>query len=94
MNRSLQEEQQKQIFYEIADDLMNGKITPKQACSFIEKVRDTDMFPDNMETEDNTQQKGFNEIAGIYADWKITTEEACESFNEWIVEWKTNHVKN
>ena len=87
MNSSLQE-QPKQIFYKIAEALMNGKITPKQACSFIEKVRDTDMFPVDMETEDDMRQKGFNEIAGIYADWKITTEDACESFNQWIDEWK------
>jgi hypothetical protein len=35
------------------------------------------------------QQKGFNEIAGAFADWKITTEEACEVFVEWIDEWKS-----
>jgi hypothetical protein len=35
------------------------------------------------------QQKGFNEIAGLFADWKITTEEACEVFVEWIDEWKS-----
>ena len=44
------------------------------------------MFPDEM-TEDQ-QQKGFDEIAWLFADWKITTEEACELFNEWIEEWK------
>ena len=49
-------------------------------------VKTTKMFPDEM-TEDQ-QQKGFDEIAWLFADWKITTEEACELFNEWIEEWK------
>jgi hypothetical protein len=81
------EQQQKQFFTVFADTLMNGKITPKQACSLIENVRDTKMFPHNM-TEDE-RQKGFDEIAWTFADWKITTEEACELFNEWIDEWKS-----
>jgi len=41
------------------------------------------------ETKAEEQQKGFNEIAGMLADWIITTEEACELFVEWNDEWKT-----
>jgi hypothetical protein len=41
--------------------------------------------PENLEQE---KQKGFNKIAAILADWKITKEEACEVFVEWIDEWK------
>lgn len=81
------EQQKKQFLTVFAEALINGKITPEQACSLIENVRDTKMFPDDMETEDE-RQKGFNEIAWTFADWKITTEEACEAFNEWIDEWK------
>jgi len=85
-------EQQKRHFFTVfADTLMNEKITPEQACTLIESVRDAKMFPDDMESEDE-QQKGFDEIAWTFADWKITTEEACEAFNEWIDEWK--HSKN
>jgi len=40
------------------------------------------------ETKAEEQQKGFNEIAGMLADWIITTEEACELFVEWIEELK------
>ncbi len=85
------EEQKKQFLNVFAKTLMNGKITPKQACSLIESVRDAKMFPDDMESEDE-QQKGFDEIASTFADWKITTEEACEAFNEWID--KCKHSKN
>lgn len=85
------EEQKKRLFAEIAEALMNGKITPEQTCSLLEKVRDSKMFPDELETEDK-QQKGFDEIASIFADWKITTDEACELFKEWIDKW--NPVKN
>ena len=83
-----QEQQKKQSFTVFAETLMNGKITPEQVCSLIESARDTNMFPDDMETEDK-QQKGFDEIAWTFADWKITTEEACELFNEWIDKWKS-----
>jgi hypothetical protein len=41
--------------------------------------------PENLEQE---KQKGFNEIAAVYSDWKISTEEACECFVEWFEEWK------
>jgi hypothetical protein len=41
--------------------------------------------PENLEQE---KQKGFNEIAGVYSDWKVSKEEACEAFVEWINEWK------
>jgi len=85
------QEQQRQFFNEFSNTLANGKITPEQACSLIEKVRDAKMFPDEIDTEDN-QQKGFYEIAWLFADWKITTEEACEAFKEWTDEWKP--VKN
>jgi hypothetical protein len=81
------EEQRKRLFTEIADVLVNEKITPKQACFMIEKVRDAKMFPDEIDTEDK-QLKGFAEIAWVFADWKITTEEACDLFKEWIDEWK------
>jgi hypothetical protein len=37
---------------------------------------------------DQEEQKGFNEIASLFADWQITTEETCELFNEWLDEWK------
>ena len=81
------EQQKKQFFAVFAEALINGKITPEQACSLIESVRDAKMFPDDMESEDE-RQKGFDEIAWTFADWKITTEEACEVFNELIDEWK------
>jgi hypothetical protein len=81
----------KTILQRFSNTLANGKITPEQACSLIEKVRDAKMFPDEIDTEDN-QQKGFYEIAWLFADWKITTEEACEAFKEWTDEWKP--VKN
>ena len=87
------QEQRKRFFTEIADMLVNGKITPEQACSLIEKMRDAKIMPDEIEidTEDK-QQKGFDEIAWVFADWKITTEEACDLFKEWNDEWKP--VKN
>ncbi len=85
------QEQQKRFFTEFSNALVNGKITPEQACSLIEKVRDAKMFPDEIDTEDK-QQKGFDEIAWTFADWKVSTEEACDLFKEWIDEWKP--VKN
>ena len=57
----------------------------------IEKLRDIKIFADDiLEPEDLAQekQKGFNEIAGVYGDYKISKEEACEVFVEWIEEWK------
>ena len=49
------------------------------------------MFPDEIDTEDK-QQTGFYKIAELFADWKITSEEACDLFKEWTDEWKP--VKN
>ena len=89
MNRKQQEQE---LFSKTAQLLADDKITPEQACSFIETLRDAGILaddildPENLEQE---EQKGFNEIAGIYADYKITTEEACDLFKEWIAEWKT-----
>jgi hypothetical protein len=41
------------------------------------------------EDQAQEQQKGFNELAGVFADWQITKEEACELFVEWTDEWKS-----
>ena len=68
---------------EIAEQLADEKITPEQACSLIEELRDVGISADAMDAQ-NEQQKGFNEIAAVLADWKITTEEACGLFTEWI----------
>ena len=88
MNRQQQEQQ---LFNRTAELLADDKITPEQACSFIEKLRDAGIIADDILDPENLEQqkqKGFNEIAGVFADWKITTEEACEVFVEWIDEWK------
>ena len=85
-------QQEQQLFKRTAELLADDKITPEQACSFIETLRDARIFaddildPENLEQE---EQKGFNEIAGVYSDWKVSKEEACEAFVEWIAEWKT-----
>jgi DNA-binding Lrp family transcriptional regulator len=84
------QEQQKH-FNEIAEMLSDGKITPEQACSMIEKLRDLGILADDIlepENQEQEKQKGFNEIAGVYSDWKVSKEEACELFVEWIDEWK------
>jgi hypothetical protein len=89
------QQQEQQLFNRTAELLADDKITPKQACSFIETLRDARIFADDILEPENLEQekqKGFNEIAGVYADYQITTEEACEFFVEWIVEWKP--VKN
>lgn len=73
------QQQEQQLFKRTAELLADDKITPKQACSFIETLRDTKIFADDILEPENLEQekqKGFNEIAGIYADYKITTEEA------------------
>ena len=86
------QQQEQELFKRTAELLADDKLTPAQACSFIETLRDAKIFaddildPENLEQE---EQKGFNEIAGIYADYKITNEEACDLFKEWIAEWKT-----
>ena len=92
---SSRQQQEQELFKQTAELLADDKITPEQACSFIETLRDSKILPDdvlNPENQEQERQKGFNEIAGVYADWKITTEEACDLFKEWIGEWKT--VKN
>ena len=89
MNRQQQEQQ---LFKRTAELLDDDKITPEQACSFIKTLRDARIFADDIlepENPEQEKQKGFNEIAGIYADYQIRTEEACELFVEWIEEWKT-----
>ena len=86
------QQQEQQLFKETAELLADDKITPEQACSFIETLRDAGILADDILEPENLEQekqKGFNEIAGVFADYKITTEEACEVFNEWIDEWKT-----
>ena len=88
------QQQEQQLFNRTAELLADDKITPEQACSFIETLRDAGIISDDtMEPEPEEQQKGFNEIAMVFADWKITREEACEAFNEWIDEWKTKKWK-
>ena len=86
------QQQEQQLFNRTAELLADDKITPEQACSFIETLRDAKILTDDILEPENLEQekqKGFNEIAGIYADYKITTEEACDLFKEWIEEWKT-----
>ena len=89
-------QQEQELFKKTAELLADDKITPKQACSFIEKLRDAGIIADDIlePTEpEEKQQKGFNEIASLFADWKITTEEACELFVEWIGELRAEQVK-
>jgi len=93
--RKEQSQKEYRFFCNLAATLAVGKVTPEQACSMIEKLRDKNIFaPDILEPETKAQeqQKGFNEIAGVYADYKITKEEACELFVEWIEELKTKAV--
>jgi len=85
------QQQEQQLFNRTAELLADDKITPEQACSFIETLRDAGILADDIlepENPEHEKQKGFNEIAGVYSDWKISTEEACECFLEWIEEWK------
>jgi hypothetical protein len=80
-----------ELFNRTAQLLADDKITPEQACTMIEKLRDAGILADDILEPENLEQekqKGFNEIAGVYSDWKISTEEACECFVEWINEWK------
>ena len=79
-------QEQPKHFNEIAEQLADEKITPEQACSLIEKLRNMGIIADVMDAQ-NEQQKCFNEIASGLADWKITTEEACDLFAEWMTEW-------
>jgi len=72
---------------EIANMLVDGKITPEQACSLIEGVRDAGERLEEIDAQ-NEQQKCFNEIAWVFADRKIATEEARGLFKEWLDEWK------
>ena len=89
MNRKQQEQE---LIKKTAELLADDKITPEQACSFIETLRDAGILADDILEPENLEQEkqqGFNEIAGVYSDWKITKEEACELFVEWIEEWKS-----
>lgn len=89
MNRKQQEQE---LFNRTAELLADDKITPEQACSFIETLRDAGILADDILEPENLEQekqKGFNEIAGVYSDWKVSKEEACEAFVEWIDEWKS-----
>ena len=88
------QQQEQELFKRTAELLADDKITPEQACSFIETLRDAKILADDVLNPENLEQEKqkFNEIAGIYADWKISAEEACDLFKEWIGEWKT--VKN
>ena len=81
----MSKQQEQQFFKDAAKLLADDKITPKQACSFIETLRDAGIIADDIldPEPEQEQQKGFNEIASLFADWKITTEEACELFVEW-----------
>jgi leucyl aminopeptidase len=92
MKRQEEREQKEQEFFcNVAAALANGILTPEHVCSMIEVLRDSKIFPDDIldpEDQAQEQQKGFNEIAGVYADWKITKEEACECFVEWNDDWK------
>jgi hypothetical protein len=93
MNRKQQEQH---LVKRTADLLADDKITPEQACSFIETLRDAGIIADDIldPTEpEEKRQKGFNEIASLFADWKITTEEACELFVEWIDEHRAEQVR-
>lgn len=87
MNRNQQEQH---LFKRTAELLADDKITPKQACSFIVTLRDSGIIADDIldteqeQEQEQEQQKRFNEIARQFADWKITAEEACELFTEWI----------
>jgi hypothetical protein len=91
------QQQEQQLFKRTAELLADDKITPEQACSFIETLRDAGILSDDILEPENLEQekqKGFNEIAGVYSDWKISTEEACECFLEWIEEWKNRASRN
>jgi hypothetical protein len=93
MNRKQQEQD---LFKRTADLLADDKITPVQACSFIETLRQRGIFADDIldPTEpEQERQKGFNEIAGLFADWCLTTEEACELFVEWVGEVNAEQLK-
>ena len=79
------DEDEPEHFNEIAEQLADEKITPEQACSMLEELRDAGIIADATDAQ-NEQQKGFNEIAMGLADWKITTEEACDLFAEWMTE--------
>jgi hypothetical protein len=83
MNRKQQEQH---LIKRTAELLADDKITPKQVCSFIVTLRDSGIIADDIldPEPEQEQQKRFNEIARQFADWKITAEEACELFTEWI----------
>jgi hypothetical protein len=94
MNRKQQEQD---LIIQTARLLMDDKLTPEQVCSFIVTLRDSGIIADDILEPTNSEeeeQQSFNEIAGVYADWKITTEEACELFVEWIGEVNAKRMKN
>ena len=92
MKRQEERHQKEQKFFcDIAAALAKGILTPEHACSMIEVLRDSKIFADDIlepENPEQEKQKGFNEIVGVYADYQISKEEACEVFVEWIEEWK------
>lgn len=91
MNRKQQEQH---LIKRTAELLADDKITPKQVCSFIVTLRDSGIIADDIldPEPEQEQQKRFNEIAQQFADWKITAEEACELFTEWIGGGQHNKV--
>jgi hypothetical protein len=92
MTTSQEQQEQQKLFNRTAELLADDKITPEQACSFIETLRDAGILADDILDPENLEQekqKGFNEIAGVYSDWKVSKEEACEAFVEWVDEWKS-----
>ena len=89
MNRKQQEQH---LIKRTAELLADDKITPKQVCSFIVTLRDSGIIADDILDPEQEQQKRFNEIARQFADWKITAEEACELFTEWIGGGQHNKV--
>jgi len=80
LNMNMPQEQPKH-FNEIAEQLADEKITPEQACSLIEELRNVGIIADAMDAQ-NEQQKCFNEIVEMLADGKITKEQACTLFEE------------
>ena len=93
MKREKERQKKEQKFFcDVAAALANGTLTPEHVCSMLEALRDSKIFPDDiLDPKDQAEEKqqGFNKIAGIYEDWKITKEEACELFVEWTNEWKS-----
>lgn len=81
--REEQSQRDHKLFCVLAAALADGKLTLQHACSMIESVRDAKIFVLEPKNQAEEQQNGFNEIAGIFADYKISKVEACELFVEW-----------